>query len=488
MSGRPQIIVIVGRDAALWVTATALTQALAPIGVPVTAVELPSQLGIASLYATLPALESLHTKIGIEEAELFRATSGSFSLGWNIGLAGSPPFMLAHGAYGAQIEGGDFFAHWLKARRFGLDVALENFSPTAMAARHGRILVPDESTERFGRTDYAYHLPAIAYAAMLKSRTQRLGVTIHETVQVGVERDGVDGKITGVILDGGALITGDLFIDAGGSDGVLIGEALGTKSDDWRAYFPFDRVLTAIGKCYSPVPTYGELRVTASSWTALNGTQAATHAVHADVDDGNGAEAAVASAAKAAGLALSDVAIRTSAPAVRAQPWSANCIAIGGAACALDPLFDLELHAVQLGIVHLLSLFPASREAAVERAEFNRITRSEFERLRDFQSALYVFAGSSAAIPTTLQEKIDAFQARGAVAPMEDETFSPDQWRAFFTGLGVTPESWAPSIDTTPPERVKESFRRILGFVHDKVVEQPTHESYLADLGASGAA
>jgi len=486
MNGRPQSVVIVGRDAALWVTATALAEALAPIGVSVTAVELPSQLGVASLYATLPALESLHTKIGIEEADLLRATSGSFSLGWNIGRGDAPPFMLAHGAYGAQIDGGDFFAHWLKARRFGLDVALENFSPTAMAARHGRILVPDESTERFGRTDYAYHLPAIAYAAMLKSRAQRLGVTIHETVHVGVEREGVSGQISGVVFDGGALISGELFVDASGSDGVLIGGALGTESEDWRGYFPFDRVLTAVGDRYSPVPTYGELRVTASSWTALNGTQAATHVVHADIDHGNGAEAAVASATKAAGFALSDVAIRASAPAVRARPWSANCVAIGAAACTLDPLFDLELHAVQLGIVHLLSLLPASREAAVERAEFNRITRSLFERLRDFQSALYVLGGSSAAIPTTLQQKVDAFQARGAVAPMEDETFSPDQWRALFTGLGVTPESWAPSIDTIPPERMKENFRRILAFVHDKVLEQPTHEDYLADIGASG--
>jgi tryptophan halogenase len=479
--------VIVGRDAALWLTATALAEALAPICVGVTAVELPSRLGPVSVYVTMPAIETLHARLGIRESELLSVTGGSFSLGWNIVRSGSSPFMLAHGSYGAPIDGGDFFPYWLKARHFGLEVELENFSPTAMAARHGRILIPDESTETFGRTDYAYHLPAIAYAAMLKSRAQRLGVTIHHTVEVGVERRGVEGEIRAVIGDGGTLISGDLFVDASGSDAALIGRALAIQTDDWRAYFPLGRMLTAAGKPYASVPAYGDLRLEPLSWTALHGSQVATHVVHAYADGGNGAEAAIASAARSAGLALSDVAINASAPAVRTEPWAANCIAIGGAACVLDPLFDLELHSIQLGIVHLLSLFPAAREYAAERAEFNRITRSSLERLRDIQSAVYVLAGSSAATPVSLQQKIDAFEARGAVAPMEDEIFGPDQWRALFIGMGLTPESWPPAIETTSPTQMKQGFRRILGFVHDKVLEQPSHDDYLADIRAGAA-
>jgi tryptophan halogenase len=185
---------------------------------------------------------------------------------------------------------------------------------------------------------------------------------------------------------------------------------------------------------------------------------------------------------------LSDVSIGSSEPGLRTQAWAANCVAIGEAACMFDPLFDLELHAIQLGIVHLLSLFPAAPEAAAERAQFNRTMRSLFERLRDFQSAVYVLCGGTAATPTGLQQKIALFEARGTIAPMEDESFSPDQWRAMFVGLGLAPESWPPAIDTTAPETMKEGFRRILRFVHDKVLEQPKHDDYLADLGVGGAA
>jgi tryptophan halogenase len=208
------------------------------------------------------------------------------------------------------------------------------------------------------------------------------------------------------------------------------------------------------------------------------------HAYRADEGD----ETAIAAAASASGLTLSDIAISPVAPGLRAKAWSGNCVAIGASACALDPLFDLDMHLVQLGIVHLLSLFPNAAAADSERAEYNRTTRSLFERLRDFQAAPYALAGASRTAPDSLRHKVDTFRARGAIAPMEDETFSPDQWRALFVGFGLMPETWPPSIEAVPPERMKEGFRRILGFVRTKVLEQPTHEKYLADMGADRTA
>jgi len=485
VSGSPRHVVVVGRDADLWLTATALRSALGPAGVAVAAIELPSRLSPASVHATLPAIESLHARLGIDEATLLRATSGSFSLGTNIVPATGTPFFLAHGAYGAPIDGSDFFGFWLKARRFGLTAQLEDFSPTAMAARHGRILLPDEDTESFGRTDYAYHLPAIPYAALLKSHASRLGVAIHQAVDVAVERDSESGHIRAVSPDGRSGVTGDVFIDASGPDALLIGHALNVGREDWRAFFPFDRRLTGRGKKFASVPGYAELRLSPASWTALYAGQAATPVVRAYNGNQEDDQAAVAAAITESGTALTDVAITPVEPSIRDQAWSGNCVAIGAAACAFDPLFDLDLHGIQLGIVHLLSLFPTTAGADTERAEYNRITRSSFERLRDFQSAVYLLSGLSAAAPDSLLHKIETFRARGTVAPMEDETFTTDQWRALFVGLGLMPDSWPPAIDTTPPERMKDGFRKILGFVGSKVREQPTHDAYLADIGAA---
>lgn len=487
MTESPRKVVIVGRDAALWLGAASIGAALGPAGVEVSAIELPSRLTPASAYASLPAIEALHSKLGLDEADLLRAAGGSFSLGWNVVPPGRPPFFLAHGAYGAPIAGRDFFSCWMKARRYGLGVALEDFSPTAMAARQGRLLLPDEETEQFGRADYSYHLPAFSYVSLLKSRAHKLGVTINNAVEICIEHDG--GKIRSVAPDGTGPISGDLFIDASGPEAALIGSIPAVRSEEWREFFPFDRCLRARANRFSSVPVYSELKLSPAGWAALHATQAATHVVHSYSSAVSSDEEGLARAEAASGLRLEDAAIEPVAPGLRSLAWAENCVAIGASACALDPLFDLDLHVIQLGIVHLVSLFPARAPGGeAERAEYNRAARSSFERLRDFQAALYFLGGQARSVPASLHHKLEAFRARGTVAPMEDETFGSDQWRAWLTGLDVTPETWPPAIDTLPADRLKEGFRDVLAFVKRKVLEQPTHDRYLADIGARGPA
>jgi tryptophan halogenase len=493
MSGAPTRLVIVGRDAALWLSATVLRRALAQAGVSVVAVELPTALTPASAYASLPPLEALHNKLGLDEAALLRATGGSFWLGQNV-VGPARPFFLAHGSYGAPIDGGGFFPFWLKARQFGLEAAFEDFCLTAMTARQGRMLLPDEETELFGRTDYGYHLPALSYVAMLKARASKLGITVHHTRAIDVERQSQSGETDAIRLDDGTRIEGDLFVDASGAEAVLLDRPL----DSWRSAFVTDRRLTARTAPFASVPAYAEIRAGDSGWAALHATQAGTYVTHAFASGDQDDEAAFATAEALTGLKLSDASIASVQPGIRNQAWAANCVAIGASACAFDPLFDVELHAIQLGIVHLLSLFPVGFTAAAERTEYNRITRSAFERMRDFQSAFYAVnrfgssffwsAAHDAAPPATVAHKIATFRARGDIAPMEDESFAPDLWQALFVGLGEVPESWPPAIDRTPPERMKEDFRRILGFIKRKVLEQPTHDAYLRSLCRSEAA
>jgi tryptophan halogenase len=485
---RPSRIVVVGRDADLWLTAAALGEALRPAGVTIAAIELPSRLGPASVYTGWPAIEALHAKLGIDEAALLRSTDGSFSLGCNVVPGGGlAPFFLAHGAYGTPIDGGDFFGHWVKARRFGLGAALEDFSPTAMAARHGRMLLPDAETETFGRTDYGYHLPAIAYAALLKARAHRLGVALHQALAVAVERDPETGEIRTIVPDGGEALAGDLFVDASGDEAVLIGQALDVAIDDWRPWLPLDRRLVARAERFKAIPAYAELRLGNGNWTALHATQAATHVVHAFASAEQSDEAALADASRAAGLPLADAIVAPVAPGRRRAAWAGNCVAIGSAACALDSLFDLDLHVVQLGLVHLLALLSTSDRVGPERAEYNRVTASLFDRLRDVSAAVHALgqrAHQTSNLPETLTHKLQTFRARGTIAAMEGETFTDDQWRALLVGFGVMPESWPPALDSVPPDRIKQGFRRILGFVHDTVTAQPAHDAYLAELTA----
>lgn len=495
MSGLVRNVVVAGRDAPLWLAAAVIAKALAPAGVTVEAVELPSALHAADLYPTQPALEALHNLLRIDEAMLLRATGGSFTLGQNfVDMAGdNPAFLHAYGSVGAPIDGRDFFAYWLKARRFGLAVPLEDFSLTASAARHGRLLIPNDETELYGRSDYGYHLPALGYARVLQEIAVREGVTAHRSTTIGTLLDSGTGAIAALVLSDGRQIEGDLFIDATGPAGELIGGALGMGIESWATHFPADRVLSATGPRFGAIPIYAEMRAWRQGWTGLYPSQARTHVVHAYASELCSDTDALAGAAVTAGFALGEPVVRAVTPGRRHVAWERNCIALGAAACSFDPVHGIDLHAVHLGLVQLLACFPSNVDLAPQRTEYNRLAHASSERIRDFQSAHYAlarYAGAfwdtarGAAISPELQHSIALFRARGELAPWEEESFAPDSWRALFVGHGLVPESWPPTIDRTAPDAMKAQFRRMLGFVKEQVLRQPPHDEYLARIAA----
>lgn len=485
MSGRIDHVVMVGSDAPLWLAAAVLAKALGPSGLTVEAVELPATVTAAHHYASLPSLEALHTQLRIDETELLRGTGGAFTLGWNFADQQErvPAFLHPFGAFGTRIEGQDFFPHWLRARSYGLSVPLEDFSLTAAAARQGRLFIPDRESDTYAVSDYGYHLPALPYASFLKGVALKAGVTAHQARMVEVLRDG--GLITGLRLEDGRLVGGDFFIDATGEAALLIGTS-GNSWESWRGRFPADRVLTAAAPRFASIPVYAETRAFAEGWVALRPRQNGTGITIA----WSGALADEASIAAKSGFALEGVRVRESDPGTRERVWDGNCAALGRAACSLDPLHDLDLFTVQLGLISLLRYFPRSAEQGAARDEYNRVMRAHLTHLRDFQSLHYALArydgpfwenARTAPLSGDLAHRIDLFRARGEIAPWEQDDFTPDSWRAFLIGHGLFPDSYPPAADLFPPDALKAQFRQMLGFVAGQVLRQPTHDGYLRE-------
>lgn len=485
-------VVVVGRDAALWLSANVIRAALGPAGVDVIAIELPGRLAASDVHATLPALEALHNQLRIDEAALLRTLGGAFTLGQNfveVGKAGTA-FLHAYGAYGTAIDGQDFFAYWLKARGLGLPVGLEDFSLAAAAARQGRLLIPDDETEKYGRSDYGYHLPAAAYVRSLKGLAAHDRIAIHAASEIEVMRG--EAGVAAVASDG-QRIEGDLFIDATG-EGLLI-EALGAVRESWRDAFPADRMLVASAAKFASIPAYAEIRSHAQGWTGLYPSQAQTHVVQVFASSLCSDDEAHRVAAETAGLPLTDITVQALDPGIRSEAWRGNVVAIGKAAAAFDPLHNVDLLAIQAGLIQLLAFYPVASDFSAERSEYNRLVRSTYERLRDFQALHYRINGYGGAFwagarqadaSPELAHRIALFQARGEIAPYEDESFAPDSWRAFFIGHGLMPDTYLPGIDRTPPEEIKAQFRHMLGFVKEQVLRQPTHDAYLQTIGRRG--
>jgi tryptophan halogenase len=210
------------------------------------------------------------------------------------------------------------------------------------------------------------------------------------------------------------------------------------------------------------------------------------HAYASDTPD----DVALANATRLAGLELHAAQVRARAPGLRSRAWQGNCVAIGAAACDFDALHGVDLQAVQIGLVHLLPLFPVDADCAVERSEYNKNVRAAFERVRDFQSAHYAlnryggtFWDRARLTPLSgeLLRKIGVFRARGDLVHYEDESFDIADWQSLLLGHGVMPETWDPAADRTPPEVVKGELLRILGFIRQKVESQRPHAQFLSN-------
>ncbi len=481
-------VVIVGRDAALWLSALALRRALGATGPEIQAIELPGLLQAPDIHPTLPALEAFHRLLGIDEHDLLKRTRGAFTLGQSfVNFSGPrPPFFHAYGSHGIALGRVPFFQILLRARQGGLTVPFEDFSLTGAAARQNRFVVPDSDTESFARTDYGYHLPARAYAAYLKDRTVASGITVMPARAVTVERDAQTGDVAAVHA-GGSRIAGDLFIDASGAEAVLMRQ-VDVPFESWRPWFGFDRVLSVAGPRLKNLPPYAQIRAQASSWLGLHAAQNATHLIHIYNSAYLGDDQALASAGIVSGLALGDGVVSPLEPGRTTHAWSGNCVAIGEAACVFDPIDSVALQAVQLGLVHLLALFPQGGDMTAERNEYNRLTGLGFTHLRDFQlthsvcnriDSRFWDLARAVPVPESLQIRLDAFRARG-LAPLSDEdSFHADSWHAVLLGHGVEPQSFEPMVETLRDEDVAQHLRRLLGHIRDQVQAMTSHDAYL---------
>lgn len=491
-ASRIRKLVIVGRDEALWLAASILRGSFHRTAIEITAVELPSRRHAIDVIPTLRNQQAFHGLLHIPEGPLMGTAQATFTLGQRfVGFSGGePPFTHPYGTYGPAINRVRFHQFWVKAHKKGQAQAFDTFSLNAAAAGKGRFFLPDNDIDAFAECDYGYHLDAVAYCQVLKQLLlARGGVTHIETTGIGaVTRDPANGDIASVQLANGHAVTADLFIDASGADSLLLGEAMQAPLVSWTQWFPCDRVLTAMGPPLSPLPAFSQVSAFRSGWTMLTPLRNRTgiQLVYrgAELSDAD----AVNMAPRLMGLPLAPVThVAASAPGFR-QPWVGNCIGIGEASTRFDPIDNVGLQSLMLGLSHLTSLLPLDRNMAAERKEFNLNVTSGLERLRDYQICHYKLnkrVGEpmwdqcrDMAVPDALAYKIKLFAARGHLVEYDDETFVEHDWHALFLGHGLIPGAYDPVVDQTPDTEVARQLQQRLTFIKEKVADMKPMEAY----------
>ncbi|WP_428028543.1 tryptophan 7-halogenase, partial [Altererythrobacter sp.] len=130
------------------------------------------EIGIVGVgEATLPQIKNFNDSIGVNEAEMMRATKATIKLGIEFvdwGAKGSK-YIHPFGVHGPADMAHIFHHRWLRSVLQGGKSGIEDYSFAVQAARHGRFDFPEADSSKIESTyAYAYHFDAGLYSLFLR--------------------------------------------------------------------------------------------------------------------------------------------------------------------------------------------------------------------------------------------------------------------------------------------------------------------------------
>lgn len=488
-------VVIVGGGTAGWITASLLVKVLGK-AIDITLIE-SEKIGIVGVgEASIPPMGPFNSAIGIKESDFLKATKGTIKLGiqfenWK---QKGDAYMHAFGGVGKNFPFCDFSHFWLRYKNEGGQKDFWDFSLNYQAAKQNKFAPVQqiEGTNLPGIT-HAYHFDAGLYAKLLRSHSEAQGVKRLEGIVAQVNQHHQTGDIESLVMESGDVIAGDLFVDCTGLHSLLIEKTLNTGFEDWSHWLPCDRAIAVPCEKTEPIAPYTRSIAHDYGWQWRIPLQHRT---------GNGlvysSKHMSDDAAKTLllsnldGKPLGEPRLIPFRTGIRRKQWHNNVVSIGLSSGFLEPLESTSIHLIQTAAIRLAKHFPYQGIKQAEVDEYNRQSRFEFERIRDFIILHYKVNQRSDSefwqacqrmdIPETLAKKIELFEQSGKVFRDIDELFTEIAWQQVMIGQGIEPKNYHPLASTLEKEQLNELMANLATLIDSTVKKLPSHQQSLERL------
>ena len=494
-------IVIVGGGTAGWMTAAALGKLLERSW-QITLIE-SEEIGIVGVgEATIPLINIYNAALELDENQFMRETRATFKLGIefvNWGRIGES-YIHGFGPLGPDIGLAKFHHYWLKMHALGRAAPLDEYSVNIAAARANKFMRADRSlgNSPLSEIAHAYHFDAGLYAAFLRRYAEARGVTRIEGKVSSATTRSDNGYVDAVLMENGARIEGDLFVDCSGFRGLLIEQALHTGYEDWSRWLPCNSAQAVPCASVAPLLPYTRATARKAGWQWRIPLQHRIGNGHVycnsfTTDD----EARETLLANLDGAALAQPRQLRFVTGKRRKLWHKNVVAVGLSSGFMEPLESTSIHLIQNTVARLTTFFPFSRFDPADIDEFNRQSDFEFERIRDFLILHYKATERDDSefwnycrtmdIPDSLAAKMELFRANGRIFRDHSELFSEISWAEVFLGQHVQPRGYHALVDTLPEKRIVEFLDNVRTTIARCVQAMPTHAEYVAQQCAFNA-
>ena len=491
-------VVIVGGGTAGWMCAAAMARYLSDGQREFVLVESDAIGTVGVGEATIPAIINFNRMLDIPEADFLRATKGTYKLGIefvNWGRVGES-YVHPFGEYGQDLHSIPFHQLYLREHARGAPGPIQEYSMCVQAALAGKFARPGaEARSPVAQIRYAYHFDAGLYARFLRTMAERQGTVRQEGKVVQVHQDGETGDVTGVQLEDGTLVEGDLFIDCSGFRGLLIEEALGAGYEDWSRWLPMDSALAMpTANTESPRP-FTRSTAHGAGWQWRIPLQHRTgngHVFSSAYMERDEAERILRQNVE--GEPQAEPRLLRFTTGMRKKAWSHNVIALGLAGGFIEPLESTSIHLIQNGIQRLFALFPDKAISPLEREEYNRGMADIYADIRDFIVLHYKATKRDDTpfwnyvremeVPDSLARKMELWRVHGRVFREGTELFSLPSWVAVMLGQNIWPDRHEPIADTLDPDKVASAMQSMRAAYADTAQRMPTQEEFLRKSGA----
>lgn len=483
-------VIIVGGGIVGWSAAAALKRRIAALEVTVVPIAPPADALAERISCTLPSIVELHADLGLTEADAVARAGSGFRLGtrFESWAEGSADYIHAYGDYGVPLGAGAFHQHWVRAAKSGNAAPFDAYSPAALIGAAERFVHPQPREESpLSSFGYGLHIDPEPYRQMMRAYAEHLRVAERRGKVADLRLRANDGFIEALLFDDGSEAAADLFIDSTGPQ-RLIRSRLDGSWEDWSEWLLADRILFAEAAAPSkPSPLDRAVAMPAGWRWEAPAPQRTSH--------GLVYSSAHLSDSKAERVLRNTALVEVTGPPVAiragrwAEAWVRNCVAIGDAAVAVEPLEWTNLHLAHSAIDRLVAMMPDRDCSAVELWDYNRQTAAEADRVRDFLLLHYAAANrpsnpfwreaSRRELPSSLAHTLAQFRERGRLPFYEDETFSRDSWLAVLLGQGALPRRFDPLIDPVHPSESERSMSQLRQSIAGLVQNLPAHADYL---------
>ncbi|MEL6726879.1 MAG: tryptophan 7-halogenase [Pseudomonadota bacterium] len=414
---------------------------------------------------TAPTAYDFLRTLGLDEPSLFMRSGTTFCYGTSYQKwPGDHSWMQGHMQPFHTIAGVPLVHHLTRG-----SAALEPILVSAQAALHGRFAHPPEDPNvPLSRAEYGYQFSVSDWTDLLDQLIRKSRVTAH-TAQFAETL--VDAAGTSSIrLQNGDTLKGDLIVDCSGSQRSVIGKTDSTyvSSRSIRASVQ-STPSSQLGWPYRLVQSNQR------GWTSQTHLQGKieTLSIQApnDAEREDGLDAS---------LGHLDAA------------WRRNCVAIGQAACTLEPLTPAPMMLLQRDIERLLELIPVSDDLETERREFNRRFTDDVAHAALFQDAFYVLpdvpehefwqSAAQAAPSAKLKRKLAQFENRGVLVRFDLEPFNDEDWTILHFGMGRRPRNYDLQVEQIGVEESLKQIGQLKNAIAQMVPRMPPHHLYVANM------